>query len=270
MRPYGSLAQTSSPHFSSENGRIGDDAVEGGEVVAGEEGRLAQRVAADDLEIRRAVQKEVHPRDGGGGEVLLLAEELAPKRAVVAVVFADVVDGLQQHAAGAAGRVVDGLALLGIEDVDHQAHDGARRVELARLLVGEVGELLDQVFVGLAEDVRLRGLVAEADAGEVLDQVAEQGIGQPILVGPLGVAEDAVERFGVGLLDAAHGLLERLADVGRDRAHIAPVAALGNLEAVVLRETARIPRRRRTRPARLRIPRRSTSEMRLKKSSGKT
>ena len=132
---------------------------------------LAQRVAAHDLEVRDAVQEQVHAGDGRGGEVLLLAEELAPERAVVAVVLLDVVDGLQQHAAGAAGRVVDGLALLGVEDVDHQPHDGARGVELAGLLVGGVGELLDQVFVGLAEDVGLRGLVAEADAREVLDQV---------------------------------------------------------------------------------------------------
>ena len=46
--------------------------------------------------------------------------------------------------------------LPGIENVDHQPHDGARGVKLARLFVGGVGELLDQVFIGLAEDVRSR------------------------------------------------------------------------------------------------------------------
>ena len=88
----------------------------------------------------------------------------------------------------------------------------------------------------MAEDVRLRRLVAEADAGKVLDEVAEQRIGQAILVGPRRIAEDAVKGLRVGLLDPAHGLLQRLADVGRDHAHIAPVAILRNLEAVVLRE----------------------------------
>ena len=72
--------------------------------------------------------------------------------------------------------------------------------------------------------------------GEVLDQVAQQRVGEPVLVGPLGVAEDAVERLRVGLLDAAHGRLQRLADVGRHRAHVAPVAVLRHLEAVVLRK----------------------------------
>src|ERR1035437_8243968 len=100
FRPYGALAQTSSPHFSSEKGGLAmtqskvarlspaknagwrsvsprttwksegpcrnrfiramaegvrffrsEDAIESGEVIAGEERRLAKRVAADDLEI---------------------------------------------------------------------------------------------------------------------------------------------------------------------------------------------------------------------------
>ena len=90
--------------FLQRERRIGDDAVERGEVVAGEERRVAQRVAAHDLEIRRAVQEEIHAGDGGGGEILLLSEQLAPKRAVVAVVLAHVMDGFQQHAARAARR----------------------------------------------------------------------------------------------------------------------------------------------------------------------
>ena len=250
--------------------RIGDDAVERRQVVAREERRVAQRVAANDLEVRGAVQEQVHPGDGGGGEVLLLTEELAPERAVVAVLLPHVVDGFEQHAARAARRVVDGLAFVRVEDVDHQPDDGARRVELARLLVGGVGELLDQVLVGLAEDVGLRRLVAQRDAREVLDQVAQQRIGQALLVRPLGVAEDAVERFRVRLLDAAHGLLQRLPDVGRHRPHVAPVAILWNLEAVVLRESGRTPRRRRTPPAPSAYSSSWTSERRLKNSSGKT
>ena len=71
------------------------------------------------------------------------------------MVFTDVVDGLHQHAARPAGRIIDGFALFGVKDVDHQAHDGTRRVEFTGLLVSEVGEFFDQVFVGLAEDVCL-------------------------------------------------------------------------------------------------------------------
>ncbi len=48
------------------------------------------------------------------------------------------------------------------------------------------------------------------------------------------VAEDARERVGVRLLDAVEDVLERDADVLVDLAQVAPVAALGQLEAVVV------------------------------------
>ena len=216
--------------------RIGDHAVEGGEAVAVEEGRVAQRVAAHDLEILDAVQEQVHPGDGRGGEVLLLPVQLAPQTLHVAMLLFDVLHGGQQHAAGAAGRVVDGLALLGVEHVDHQPHDAARGVELAGLLVGGVGELLDQVLVGVAEQVGLDALVAQRQLGEVLDQVLEQGIRQAVLVGPLGIAEDAVQGVRVGLLDLAHRPLQCRTDVARLGADVVPVAVLWDLEAVRLRE----------------------------------
>ena len=116
-----------------------------------------------DREVRRSVQVEVHPGDGRGGEVLLLAEEPAPERPVVAVVLVDVVDRLEQHTARAARGVVHALPLAGIEDPDHQPDHRPRRVELAGLFVGEVGELLDQVFVGLPEDISLGRLVIQDD-----------------------------------------------------------------------------------------------------------
>ena len=100
------------------------------------------------------MEHEVHAGDGRGGEVLLLAVELAEERARVAAGALHVLDRAEQHAAGAAGRVVDGLALLRVEDVDHHPDDAARGVELAGLLaLGDVGELADQVLVGVAEDV---------------------------------------------------------------------------------------------------------------------
>ena len=44
------------PLFERE-GRIGDDAIESGEIVTGEECRLAKRVTPDDQEIGGAMQK---------------------------------------------------------------------------------------------------------------------------------------------------------------------------------------------------------------------
>ena len=70
----------------------------------------------------------------------------------------------------------------------------------------------------------------------MVDQVPQQGVRQPLLVRPLGIAEDAVQGLRVGLLDSPHRLLQGLPDIRRHVPDIGPVAALGDLEAVVLRE----------------------------------
>jgi len=105
------------------------------------------------------VQEQVHAGNGRGGEILLLAEDFAPQAFYITMLFLHVLDSGEQHAAGAAGRVVDGLALFGVEHLDHQTHHAAWGIELASLLVGGVGEFLDQVFVGIADQVRLDVLI---------------------------------------------------------------------------------------------------------------
>ena len=74
----------------------------------------------------------------------------------------------------------------------------------------------------------------------MLDQVFEQGIGQSILVGPLGIAENAIQGVRVGLLDLPHGALQGIADVGRLGADIVPVAVFRNLKAVRLGEQGQL------------------------------
>jgi hypothetical protein len=101
------------------------------------------------------VKKQIHPGDGGRGQIFFLPEQFAPKRAVVTVVGFNMVGGFEQHAAGATRRIVNGFALFGVEDIDHQAAPRAWGVKFTRLFVGGVGEFLDEVFVGLAEDVPL-------------------------------------------------------------------------------------------------------------------
>ena len=68
---------------------------------------------------------------------------------------------------------------------------------------------------------------------EVLDQVLERPVRHLGLVGPGRVAEDAAQPLGVGGFDGLEGVEQRPADIPRGGAHILPVRALGNLEAVV-------------------------------------
>lgn len=67
----------------------------------------------------------------------------------------------------------------------------------------------------------------------MLDQVLQRFVGQALAVGPGRIAEDAVEQVWVGGLDSPHSLLNGGADVLRGLAHVIPVRALRNLEAVV-------------------------------------
>jgi hypothetical protein len=161
------------PLFQRE-GRIGDHAVERGEVITGEKGWLAPGVPAHDLKVRSAVQEKVHPCNRTGGEVLLLSEELSLECAVSTVILLHVVDCFQEHATRATGRVVNGLALLRVEDIHQEPHDRTRCLELARLLVRGIGKLLDKLLVRLSEDVDLGCLVAQVDTREVLHEVPEQ------------------------------------------------------------------------------------------------
>ena len=61
----------------------------------------------------------------------------------------------------------------------------------------------------------LTALLPSETSGEPLDQILEDLVGQHLPVAPVGGAEDAVERVGVGALDLAHGVGECGADVGR-------------------------------------------------------
>ena len=76
----------------------------------------------------------------------------------------------RQHAACTAGRVVDRLAFLGVEDLDHHPYHTTGSVEFASLVAaGDVGELADEVLVGVAENVGVDGGVAERDRRETLE-----------------------------------------------------------------------------------------------------
>jgi len=78
------------------------------------------------------------PQEGG----LLLVQRLAlPCEPVV---------GAQEEATGAAGRVGDGLARLGLHALHHRADHGARREVLAGAALGVLGVLLQQAFVQVA------------------------------------------------------------------------------------------------------------------------
>ena len=74
----------------------------------------------------------------------------------------------------------------------------------------------------------------------MLDQIFEKGIREALLVAPLGITKNSVKGIRVGLLNAAHGFLECMADVGASGANVVPVALFGHLKAMVLRKKGKI------------------------------
>ncbi|MNF85335.1 hypothetical protein D3C84_677260 [compost metagenome] len=128
---------------------VGDDGIEG--FVIAEMGG-AEGVAQLDIEfvVVDVVQEHVHPRQVVGGVVEFLTE-----KAVFDDVGVEVLLGLQQQRARAAGRVVDfvdrGLLVHG--ELGYQLGDMLRGEELATGFTGIGGVVGDEVFVGIAKQV---------------------------------------------------------------------------------------------------------------------
>ena len=85
-------------------------------------------------------------------------------------VLAQIVGRVDQHAAGAGGRVVDRVARPGFENANKRVDDLRRGEELAGLGAGVIGELLDEVLIGAAENVGRNALVREIVLVEMLDE----------------------------------------------------------------------------------------------------
>ena len=64
----------------------------------------------------------------------------------------DEVGRLDEHAARSASRIEHGAA-VGLDDLDHEADDRARSEELTPALAFGKGELAEEVFVNLPEDI---------------------------------------------------------------------------------------------------------------------
>ena len=122
-------------------------------------------------------------------------------------VVAHVAYGLDEHTTGTAGRVIDGLAGLRVEDVNEQFDDRSGGVELTRLGLAVIGELLEHDLVGVAHEVVGVVAIAQFEFGHVLDEVADTLVGEDAFVGPFLRGEDrqhAVEGVGVRQFDLPH------------------------------------------------------------------
>ena len=208
---FGEVAEDAALFFAAE-GRVGHDDIDAVSVADLAE-RKAKAVQRIDLRRFQAVQNQVHlgqqirkrlrlaAEDALGLENLSVLNRLA--------LLLQMLERLDEKAAGAAGRIENHFAELRIDDFDHEADDGTRGVELAGV-AGGVAHLFEHGLVEMAEGVDLVA-AGEVDVVDFVDHVAEQ------------IAVD-------------HAVDRAFEDGGDD---VAPVAAVGALQAAQIGEQAR-------------------------------
>jgi len=216
-------------------GRVGDDPIKAVQfAILVEMARLLYGVALLDFEGLDAVQEHIHLADGPGAAVVLLPGQIQVVR--VAAGLLHVLPGLDEHAAGTGCGIIDGHGFPGLDELHQKPHHLGRGVEFAALFPGAVREILDQVFVGRAEQVReLEILVAQRDFVEVLDE-GDEGL---VVHGPLpdlaveiDALEHVLELVGIGVFDGRKGLVEFGAHAGLQVAQGLPAGLFGDVEIV--------------------------------------
>ena len=176
------------------------------------------------------MQDHVDARDVVSGNVGFLAVQL--QLAHVTAMLLDIADALQQKATRTTGPVANGHASVGLQHLDHQEADLGRGVELPAGFAGLAGEVSDQVFVGVTEQVVRDVCAVKGLTAEVVDQVDQLVARQLVLLVEVDFAgEDAVEvvlAVGVGSFDGEHGVIQRLAELGLGGAVMARGSAAGS------------------------------------------
>ena len=97
-------------------------------------------------------------------------------------IFAFVIDGAGQKAAGAAGRIEDRFLQPGIDPVYHEPGHRAGGIKLPGI-AGAL-QILENLFINIAEQVAVF-LGVEIDLADLVDHLAHQGAGFHIVVGIL-------------------------------------------------------------------------------------
>jgi hypothetical protein len=181
------------------------------------------------------VDRQVHACQPYGGYRLFVTEKCHAVRRILLPALYEVA-GLDEHAAGAAGRVEDN-AVIRLDHVDDGLHQRRRREELTVILRALHGELHQEILVDAAENVASGG--AKGFAIEDPHQVFQyRGFERAVLLREL-----AGQRLKLAL-DGVHGAHQRAAEILILRqAHQLVVARfLGQHQGAALQEVGLIER----------------------------
>ena len=217
--------------------RIGQYAVEAAEFSGfGFVLRAADGVLLPDVGVCDPVQQHVHFADRPGGAYAFLPGEGEITRVTAAL--ADVVAGLDQHAARTAGWVIHAHARPRIDNFNQRAHHVRRGVELAALFTRRIREELDQVFVCRAQQVgKFEVLVAQRNFFKVLHEVDQRVVVERTLADlavEVDVFQHVLQRIDVGIFNRFQRLVQRATNVFFQVADGVPVRILRHEKGVVV------------------------------------
>ena len=132
---------------------------------------------------------------------------------------------LYEEAPGAAAGIVDGHAGLRLEHTGHDGADLGRGVELAGALAAAFGELADEIFVALADDVGFDVIEPQALGADSLNEIRKAVVVEvPLAVGggvEIHAVDDALEQW-IFTRDGPHVGGDGFADLVRQLADDRP------------------------------------------------
>ena len=207
---------------------IGDDAIEGTElaVFPGAELGILEGVADLDLSLH-IVDDHIHIGHGPGLGDVFLAEQFEWRVFRLSGGLHFGLHGelaLDEEPTGAASGVVNLHARVGREDAGHDLADFSRGVKLAGALPASFGELADEVFVALADDVGLNVFEPQAFGADGLNQVGEavvvevaQAVGGSVEVNTVDDALQGLVFPGDGPHVGSHAFADLVRELTNDR-----------------------------------------------------
>ena len=152
----------------------------------------------------------------------------------------DVANCLDEHSSSSACRIINRITWLGIQQHNHQSYNCSRRVEFSSILLGQIGKLLNKVFVCVSHYIRRVILIADCDFRHMLQKILEPIIIEDVFISPICIiktGEQASQCFRICTLYTGHGFHDCFANVCRGISDIIPMATIRNHKAVIFRET---------------------------------
>ena len=200
--------------------------------------RSFQGVPIDNREVLYSMQKQIHFTDGRRQCIDFLPID----RYVAPFLFRcfQISYRGNKHARATTCRVVNRFSWFRSQHFCHQMNDRSVCVKFLRCMAAVVGKLFNQILVALAELIFWTVGNRKRFCTEVLYQILQKAIRQPVFIGPGPITKNSLQFAGICFFDLTEGINNSLSNIFRYSSDIFPVCSLRNNKAVVFLPFQRI------------------------------